>query len=374
MSQIVPWFGTRRMAVSAGKNPTGGGVSSAVDTLEGRMGRSRSITARTAPMTKLSRLLDHYVRQRRSDQSGGATYDRRQQAVVKIHYHAHAGGKGGGLSSHATYVARDDAARPAELEAPDTERHTDYLTRDGQNGRDVFYDAAQSGFDGRATTAEWAEADKRHFRIVLAPEQGAALGDLKSYTREVMARAETALGKPLRWMAVDHWDTDNPHTHVILRGRDGLGRDLVLPREFVQHGLRGIARDVATERLGERTIDQARAALDRETRRHAPTRLDRIISDQVAKDATLRVASLKAPNRDPALTQALKARAVELQRLGLARSVRRNVLQLTPNWQGRLKSMERHLDVAKRMAQARQVQAQTLVRGLQVGQVPDRGR
>lgn len=130
---------------------------------------------------------------------------------------------------------------------------------------------------------------------------------------------------------------------------------------------------MATERLGERTVDQARAALDRETRRHAPTRLDRIISDQVAKDGTLRVASLKAPNRDPALTQALKARAVELQRLGLARSVRRNVLQLTPNWQDRLKSMELHLDVAKRMAQARQVKAQTLACGLEIAKSMDRG-
>lgn len=123
---------------------------------------------------------------------------------MKVHYHAHAGGKRGGLSSHATYVARDAAARPAEFETPDTERHTDYLTRDGQNGRGVFFGPTESGFDGRATAAEWAEADKRHFQIVLAPEQGAALGDLRSYAREVMARAETALGQPLRWMAVDH--------------------------------------------------------------------------------------------------------------------------------------------------------------------------
>jgi hypothetical protein len=138
--------------------------------------------------------------------------------------------------------------------------------------------------------------------------------------------------------------------------------------------LRGIARDVATERLGERTKDQARESLERETRRHAPTRLDRIILDQVEKDGTLTVAQLKAPNRDPALTQALKARAVELERLGLAWSVRRNVLQMTPGWHDRLKAMELHLDVAKRMAQARQIQAQTLARAIQLGKTLDRGR
>lgn len=359
-------FGQPKSKPAAGSN--------AEDALAGRMSRSRSIAAKTAPMSNLSRLLDAHVRARRSDHTGGATYDRRQQAVVKIHYHAHVAGKRGGLASHAAYVARDDAARPTELDTPETERHTDYLTRDGRNGRDLFYGPTETGFDGRAIAAEWAEADKRHFRIVLAPEQGAALGDLQGYTREVMARAEAALGKPLRWMAVDHWDTDNPHTHIILRGRDGLGRDLVIPREFVQHGLRGIARDVATERLGERTKDQAPEALDREARRHAPTRLDRIISDQLEKDGTLRVARLQAPNRDPALTQALKARTVELKRLRLARSVRRNVLKLTPDWQDRLKAMELHLDVAKRMAQARQVQAQTQALGLQLGKSADRGR
>jgi type IV secretory pathway VirD2 relaxase len=172
------------------------------------------------------------------------------------------------------------------------------------------------------------------------------------------------VGKPRAWLAIDHWDTDNPHTHIILRGRDRLERDLVLPRDFVKHGLRGIARDVATERLGARTPAQARAALDRETRRHAPTRLDRLIADQPPKTGVIRIADLTAPNRDPALTQALKARAKELERLGRAKPVRRNVLALSANWQDRLTAMELHPNVAKRMPQARQAQSLTQMLGL----------
>jgi hypothetical protein len=120
---------------------------------------------------------------------------------------------------------------------------------------------------------------------------------------------------------------------------------------------------VATERLGARTPNQAREALDRETRRHAPTRLDRLIAEQLPKDGVVKVADLKTPNADPALSQALKARAKELERLGLAKPVRRNVLAFSPDWQARLKAMELHLDVAKRMAQARQVKAVELMRG-----------
>lgn len=346
--------------------------------LDGKMSK-RGRPAKNAGKTPaLSSLLDRRIKTRRSSGFGANSFagDLRQQAVVKIHYFNHAGGGGGGLASHATYVSRDGAARvEAEREvepAQAAERHTDYLTRDGAGGRDLFYSADKDRIDGRTFAADWAEADRRHFRIVLTAEEGGALKDLPGYTRDVMARAEAALGKPLAWLAIDHWDTDNPHTHIILRGRDRLGRDLILPKEFVRHGLRGIARDVATERLGARTPDQAREALDRETRRHAPTRLDRLIADQLPKDGVVKVADLKAPNADPALSQALKARAKELERLGLAKSVRRNVLAFSPDWQARLKAMELHLDVAKRMAQARQVKGMEKMLGLVKGVGPDR--
>jgi type IV secretory pathway VirD2 relaxase len=345
--------------------------------LDGKMRKRGRPAKMESKAPRLSSLLDRRIKTRRASGTGGGfAGDLRQQAVVKIHYFSHAGGGGGGLAGHATYVSRDGAARPDDLaQGAADERaqergsagHADYLTRDGAAGRDLFYTATQDRIDGRAIAADWADSDKRHFRIVLTAEEGGALKDLPGYTREVMARAEATLGKPLAWLAIDHWDTDNPHTHIILRGRDRLGRDLILPRDFVKHGLRGIARDVATERLGARTPAQARDALDRETRRHAPTRLDRLIADQLPKTGVIRIADLAAPNRDPALTQALKARAKELERLGLAKPVRRNVLAFSANWQDRLKAMELHLDVAKRMAQARQVQSLTQMLGLGKG-------
>ena len=52
-----------------------------------------------------------------------------------------------------------------------------------------------------------------------------------------MARAGAAIGTKLQWIAVDHHDTDNPHTHIIIRGRRANGQDLVVQRfkdEFVK--------------------------------------------------------------------------------------------------------------------------------------------
>jgi hypothetical protein len=120
----------------------------------------------------------------------------------------------------------------------------------------------------------------------------------------------------------------------------------------------------------------ADAALDRETRRHAPTRLDRMIADQLPENGRMRIADIRAPDGQPQMTGALKARVQELERLGLARPVQRNVLEFRSDWQERLKAMELHLDLAKRMAQARALERvnRAMVRGAALEKGVDRSR
>lgn len=337
------------------------------DMLPGRSdGRAKSVggAIRAGYGKKLHSLIGSSRKAARSTSPGAsATFDPRQRAIVKIHYFSHAGGGAAALRAHARYVARDAAARsPATADTPEAETpapeenktraHADYLQRDA---RAVFYDAASIDVDGGERAASWAQADRRHFRLILAPENGTRLGDLEDYTREVMRRAEAALGSKLQWVAVDHWDTDNPHTHVILRGVRDDGRDLIIPREFIQHGFRSAARDVATERLGTR--EDNRLALHREVRAHRPTRLDQWIADQLDKDGKVRIADLRSPSGDAAATDSMKARAHELRRLGLATEVRRNVLQFAPNWRDGLKGLELHLDIRKSLMQSRAIEA-----------------
>jgi type IV secretory pathway VirD2 relaxase len=296
-------------------------------------------------------------------------FDGRQRAVVKLHYFSHAKGGAGALKAHARYIARDSAAKKPgiPLEEPRTEQ-PGRESGDAAGGRRqqqqqerqehwVFYDATRDSVSGARLAEEWAKSDKRHFRIILSAENGGRIGDLRAYTRDVMARAEAALGEKLQWFAVDHWDTDNPHSHIVLRGVREDGRDLIIPREFVQHGFRDAARDAATNRLGSRTRDDARRALQREAISHGPTRLDGLIEAQLDKKRRVRLAELAAPNGSPDMTDALKTRARELQRLGLAREVRRNVLQFEAGWRDALKAMELHLDIRKSLMQARALEA-----------------
>jgi len=347
------------------------------DRLEGKIkGGGPSASAGGGKRPGLSRKMDKRMPMRRfgvgaetRGAHGPMEFDGRQRAIVKVHYFSHAAGGGAALKAHARYVARDAATRddlsaahvPVE-ETPETREakaraHAHFLSREGNAERAVFYDAHAEGVDGAARAEAWARSDKRHFRVILSAENGGRLHDLPAYTREVLARAEATLGTKLQWIAADHHDTANPHTHLIVRGRRANGQDLVIPKDFIKYGFSGIARDVATEWLGPRSPADERRALDREVIRHAPTRLDRMIAAQLPDHRTIRVASLEAPNGDPSTTRALKERARELQRMGLASEVKRNVLLFEPGWRDTLKAMELHLDVRKSLMQTRAQEA-----------------
>lgn len=292
---------------------------------------------------------------------GGGGHDPRQRAMVKLHYFTHAGGGANALREHIRYIARDEAVHPPPEQSPeqkarqahDDPRRYPPPDRDANHPeRWALYDAASDSVNGARRANVWARGDTRHFRVILSAEFGAEIGDLRTYTREVMARAEQALETRLDWIAVDHWNTDNPHTHIVIRGRAD-GRDLRFTRAFIKHGFRNIARDAATERLGQRTPRDERIALMREARAHRDTRLDTIIDAHISKDGRLHVARLRAPNRDPHLTDALKARAKELHRLGFATAQRRNVLVFERGWRDSLRALEQHLDIRKAMFHAR---------------------
>ena len=272
--------------------------------------------------------------------------DPRQRVIVKVHYYKHAGGGAAALGAHGAYIEREGARLDDEVTP-----HADYLSREGEHG---FYDASQTGVNGRERLSAWAREDSRHFRVILSPENGQAIGDLTGYTREVMARAEAEVGRPLQWVGVNHWDTDNPHTHIVLRGRDGLGAPLSLSDGFVKHSFRDIARDVASERLGPRTPDDERRAREREVRAPRLTRFDKAIRDTLDPSGKVRMAELGEGKVDPGFAAAMKARVVELSRMGLAQEVKRGVFAFDPNWQARLRALELHADIRRsRFAKAR---------------------
>src|SRR3546814_334152 len=139
--------------------------------------------------------------------------------------------------------------------ARSTEKHLRYIERDGitrDGARGQLYgpniDQADAGaFEQRSRD------DRHQFRFILSADDALELADLKAFTRAQMQQVERDLGTRLDWVAVDHWDTDNPHTHIVLRGKDDRGADLVIARDYIGRGMRARASELATRWLGPRT-------------------------------------------------------------------------------------------------------------------------
>ena len=124
--------------------------------------------------------------------------------------------------------------------------------------------------------AERREDDRHHFRFIISPEDAAELADLRAFTRELMQDAERDLGTKLDWVAVDHWNTDNPHVHVLIRGRADDGQDLVISRDYISRGFRDRAAERVTLELGPRSEHEIRTALEKEVEAERWTSLDRV--------------------------------------------------------------------------------------------------
>ena len=123
------------------------------------------------------------------------------------------------------------------------------------------------------------------------------MADLRAFTRELMTDVERDLGTRLDWVAVDHWNTDNPHVHVLLRGRADDGRDLVISRTTSAAGFGRRAAERVTLELGPRSEREIPTALEREVDADRWTSLDgRSQRCRRGRGGDLRPASGERPN------------------------------------------------------------------------------
>ena len=108
-----------------------------------------------------------------------------------------------------------------------------------------MFDALSDEVDGDAFAAR-CEDDRHHFRFIVSPEDASEMADLRAFTRELLEDMASDLDTSLDWVAVDHWNTDNPHVHVLVRGVASDGRDLVIDRSYISEGMRARAQERVT--------------------------------------------------------------------------------------------------------------------------------
>jgi type IV secretory pathway VirD2 relaxase len=211
-----------------------------------------------------------------------------------------------------------------------------------------MFDANSEVADEHAFT-ERCKDDRHHFRFIVSPEDAAELENLRTFTRELLDDVERDLGTKLDWIAVDHWNTDNPHVHVLIRGRTDDGQDLVISRAYISRGFRDRAAERVTMELGPRSEREIQSALEREVEAERWTSLDRAlrnIADEGAGIADLRPG---APDLDPELRRLLLGRADKLERLGLAERVAPACWTLKPGLEPTLRDLGVRGDIIKTM-------------------------
>jgi len=307
--------------------------------------KSDRINVRTAMFQRLasSRLFAYGDRSgvlRTAQKRSGRSFrlDVRQKVIVKALVSRHAG-KG--------------AARAAALAA-----HVSYLGRAGAgvDGKPAeFFDRTDDAVDAAEATRDWG-SDRHHFRFIVSPEHGDRISDLRGYTREIMGRVSADLGEPgPQWIGTCHFDTDQPHAHLVVRGKRADGRDLVIPRDYIGYGFRARAQEVAQERLGDLSRADAERRIWKETEADRFTGFDRRLV-QAADAQGLVDDGVGGTDAWAALS---RGRLRHLERLGLAARTGSRY-RLDAQMETKLRTLQIRRDVIRTLNQRRMAGAQSV--------------
>ena len=284
-------------------------------------------TGRKPGKTPGSRLGRGHVAARFTGQSLSAT-SRRATVKVRLVYLKQAGARS--TITHLRYIEREGVGREQDT---------------GKAYGPMTDEADLPAFEERGGE------DRHQFRLIVSPEDAEQLDDLRTYTRHLMGRMEADLGSRLDWVAVNHWNTDNPHTHIVLRGKDATGKDLIISQAYITRGMRERAAELSTEWLGPRTELEIQRTLMREVDQERWTSLDRALQ----REARDRLNHVDQPAGDPKLRQQrvlLVGRLQRLQRMGLASEQLPGVWAVHADAEPVLRAMGERGDIIRTMQRA----------------------
>ncbi len=282
-----------------------------------------------------------------------------QRSTVKASYSKN--GRSASWAAHGTYLAREGAQR--------------------EGGKGRGFSAEGEGIELPATLRGWQRAgDERLWKFIVSPEHGDRL-DLKAHTRALVSQMERDLGTRLEWVAIDHYNTDNPHVHLLVRGRDARGQTLQIHPDYIKQGIRRRSQDLATQVLGYRSEREIVQSRGRTVERLRFTDLDRALMRQAGSEGLL---TIDGPRPRSAAARAFRQHELRrlqvLEGLGLAEKVGARTWRLSSQLETALREAQLSGDIIKARArhQARlsdprlpvavtRIEAGTVVTGRVVG-------
>ena len=314
MSRKIPLYHGFHHMVERSENP-----------FEPRLGRIRSGGKMGRAKTYLSQVSRSISR---AGPSGGPTRFRPKQCarrtysrrvIVKASVVRHSTSSVKALREHLRYIGRDSAVRSEEQGHLFNEKSDDVE-------KDIF--------------AENAKTDRHHFRFIVSPEDASEMADLNPFVRDLVSQMERDLDTPLEWVAAVHDNTEHPHAHIVIRGKRANGEDLVMPRSYIAHGLRGRAQELVDLELGPQTQLEKDLKMARQVGAEHLTDLDRRLKKLMSEACEIDLASSAARYQ-----VTYKARLQTLQRLGLAKQENRTRWQIADGFDRTLKEIAERKDI-----------------------------
>jgi type IV secretory pathway VirD2 relaxase len=235
--------------------------------------------------------------------------------------------------------------------------HGRYLAREiahRSDGEGTGFSGDNERVDIVSKLEAWQKAgDQRLWKLIVSPEFGERV-DLSRLTCDLMQHMAKDLGTDLEWVAVEHYNTEHPHIHIVISGLRHDGDPLRMGRQYVQQGIRSIAEDLCTRQLGYRTQLDAAEAERREISEKRFTLLDRRLMRDSAEISLTNGQQYFTVVRNPSQVAASEtarlqahhddARLVVLQRMGLAESAGPNRWRVRRDFEQILRAMQQTTD------------------------------
>lgn len=223
----------------------------------------------------------------------------------------------------------------------------DGVTRDGNAG--LMYDAKGDDIDAGKFN-DLCKDDRHQFRLIVSPEDSTELEDLQSYTRGLMQDISDDLGTELKWVAVDHYNTGHPHSHIIIRGVDDRSKNLIISRDYLSYGMRKRAQDLLTLELGPKSEYEIGMALRQEITKERLTSLDRKLLS-LSKGRQIHMEDLKHQSGEIINPVLLVKRLNHLDKMGLGAKISPEKWCLSEYMSDILKEMGERDDIIRQLHQ-----------------------
>jgi len=211
-------------------------------------------------------------------------------------------------------------------------KHLAYIQKEGKglNGSNPeLYGADPDGYENRMKSVS--------YRWIISPDSPNV--DLDILVPELIRRVEFYTGFKLDWVATNHYNTEHPHAHILINGHDLKRNKVNFSQTFLKRILRETCRDICTEMIGVRTIEERQASFQKQITGNYYTHLDKRLN--IILDGTDRITFARLCNADGCTL--LNNRLAYLQEAGLVEHDKStNLYIFKKDWIEQLKTFSKY--------------------------------